>query len=194
MKISDVQICTTWKADKMKGMELLFHVYYKPLVAWASTFLHDMNKSEDLVQEFFVKLWEKSLLDILRPDTMKSYLFTSIRNLSLNASKLVDPLAHSFDVALNETPWDEYDDFEEEVFARVEIAMENLPTRCKEVLRCVYLKGMKYREVADVLGISVATVNSLLVVGLKKIRQQIGYEDFFCLYLFFLEKNRILAQ
>ena len=83
MRPIDQEICSLLKVRKIGGMELLFREYYKPLVVWATTFLHDTQRAEDIVQDFFVKLWEKPYSALL-PETLKSYLFTSIRNLALN--------------------------------------------------------------------------------------------------------------
>lgn len=187
--MSDQEICELLKERKIGGMELLFKEYYKPLVVWAATFLHDTQRSEDVVQDFFVKLWEKSFVDKLQPDTLKSYLFTSVRNLVLNQLDRIDPLRQACDVARYESPWEEYDSFEDEVFRRVETEIGKLPPRTQEIIRSVYLKGMKYKEVADELGISVSTVNSLLVKALKKLRQTTEKEGDIAVYLFFLEKR-----
>ena len=128
-------------------------------------------------------------MDKLQPDTLKSYLFTSVRNLALNQLDRIDPLRRACDVARYESPWEEYDTFEDEVFRRVETEIGKLPPRTQEIIRSVYLKGMKYKEVADELGISVSTVNSLLVKALKKLRQTTEKEGDIAVYLFFLEKR-----
>ena len=174
-------------------MELLFREYYKPLVVWATTFLHDTQRAEDIVQDFFVKLWEKPYSALL-PETLKSYLFTSIRNLALNQLDKIDPLRRACDVAYYDSPWKEYDNFEDEVFRRVEEELEKLTPRAQDVIRKIYLEGMKYKDVADELGISVATVNSILVRALKKLRQRSDNNDKLAIYLFFLEKSLILEQ
>lgn len=194
MRVIDQEICALLRVRKIGGMELLFKEYYKPLVVWGATFLHDTQRAEDIVQDFFVKLWEKSLADKLLPDTLKSYLFTSVRNLALNQIDRIDPLAKAYDVSRHESPWEEYDSFEDEVFRRVEVEIGKLPPRTQEIIRSVYLKGMKYKEVAEELGISVATVNSLLVKALKKLRQQTDNEDEIAIYLFFLEKSLISSK
>ena len=194
MRAIDQEICVLLKERKIGGMELLFKEYYKPLVVWSATFLNDTQRAEDVVQDFFVKLWEKSLADKLLPDTLKSYLFTSVRNLSLNQLDKIDPLARACDVACYESPWEEYDSFEDEVFRRVEVEIGKLPPRTREIIRSVYLKGMKYKEVAEELGISVATVNSLLVKALKTLRQQADNKDEIAVYLFFLEKSLLSRQ
>ncbi|MFR7878119.1 MAG: sigma-70 family RNA polymerase sigma factor [Butyricimonas paravirosa] len=167
MRPIDQEICSLLKVRKIGGMELLFREYYKPLVVWATTFLHDTQRAEDIVQDFFVKLWEKPYSAFL-PETLKSYLFTSIRNLALNQLDKIDPLRQACDVAYYDSPWNEYDNFEDEVFRRVEEELEKLTPRAQDVIRKIYLEGMKYKDVADKLGISVATVNSILGKGFKK--------------------------
>ena len=185
MRPIDQEICSLLKVRKIGGMELLFREYYKPLVVWATTFLHDTQRAEDIVQDFFVKLWEKPYSALL-PETLKSYLFTSIRNLALNQLDKIDPLRRACDVAYCDSPWNEYDNFEDEV--------EKLTPRAQDVIRKIYLEGMKYKDVADELGISVATVNSILVRALKKLRQRSDNNDKLAIYLFFLEKSLILEQ
>ena len=193
MRPIDQEICSLLKVRKIAGMELLFREYYKPLVVWATTFLHDTQRAEDIVQDFFVKLWEKPYSAFL-PETLKSYLFTSIRNLALNQLDKIDPLRQACDVAYYDSPWNEYDNFEDEVFRRVEEELEKLTPRAQDVIRKIYLEGMKYKDVADKLGISVATVNSILVRALKKLRQQADNKDELAIYLFFLEKSLISEQ
>ena len=98
------------------------------------------------------------------------------------------------DVAYCDSPWNEYDNFEDEVFRSVEEELEKLTPRAQDVIRKIYLEGMKYKDVADELGISVATVNSILVRALKKLRQRSDNNDKLAIYLFFLEKSLILEQ
>ena len=72
--------------------------------------------------------------------------------------------------------------------------LEKLTPRAQDVIRKIYLEGMKYKDVADELGISVATVNSILVRALKKLRQRSDNNDKLAIYLFFLEKSLISEQ
>lgn len=106
----------------------------------------------------------------------------------------IDPLRRACDVTYYDSPWKEYDNFEDEVFRRVEEELEKLTPRAQDVIRKIYLEGMKYKDVADKLGISVATVNSILVRALKKLRQQADNKDELAIYLFFLEKSLISEQ
>ncbi len=181
-------ICAYLKKKDTKGLEYLFAEYYKPLVLWADTFLNDIGQAEDLVQEFFVKLWEQELVTHLLPKTLKSYLYTSIRNRAINLLDKNDPLRLAFDVEDGIELWEEYNDSQEELMRKVEAAVEHLPPRSREIVECVYLKNMKYKEVAEKLEVSVATVKTLLVNSLKTLRKEFGMDC--SVLMFFLKKNQ----
>ena len=187
--ITDSEICSLLRTRKMEGMEMLFRKYYKPLVVWADTFLHDVQRAEDVVQDFFTRWWEKPLAETLLPATLRSYLFTAVRNASLNALEKADPLSWACDVALHDEPWEEYDDFEDEVFRRVEEEVEKLPPRGQEVIRCVYLRGMTYKQTAEEMGITAGTVNVLLVAALKRLREVLGDDPAKLLCVFFAGRD-----
>ena len=190
MQGSDDKICLLLQNGKEEGIDLLFVKYYKSLVLWADTFLNDIVKSEDIVQEFFVKLWERHLIADLRPDTLKYYLFTSVKNLALNALEKVDPLKKAYDVNLIDTPQIEYDDLTEELLCRVESEIEKLPPRSRDIVKAIYMEGLRYKEVADKFNISVATVKTLLVNALKRLRANSTGVDSILLH-FFLKKSAI---
>lgn len=184
MQESDEKICLLLQNGKEEGIDLLFVKYYKSLVLWGDTFLNDIVRSEDIVQEFFVKLWEKRLITELRPDTLKYYLFTSVKNLALNTLERVDPLKRAYDVNLIDSPQVEYDDLTEELLCRVEREIEKLPPRSRDVVKAIYMEGLRYKEVADKFNISVATVKTLLVNALKKLRANTSGVDSILLYFF----------
>lgn len=58
MYFSDQDILASMRKDKTIGIQRLFDRYYRPLVLFADEFLKDRSAAEDLVQDFFVKLWE----------------------------------------------------------------------------------------------------------------------------------------
>lgn len=79
-----------------------------------------------------------------------------------------DPLRHATDLKSSDKAWEEYDTLEEEVLARVKNEIDKLPERSRQIMQCIYLQGLHYKETAAKLGISIATVNTLLVNALKK--------------------------
>ena len=67
------------KQGNEKAFATLFKIWYKDLVIFASSFISNKEKCEDIVQSLFLKLWEnRCSLDV--NSSLKSYLLTSVRN------------------------------------------------------------------------------------------------------------------
>lgn len=147
-----------------------------------------MPASEDLVEDFFVAIWEKGTLKQISAENLKYYLYTSVRNKALNHLEKRDPLKDVWDIELVSPVWEEYDDSIDKLIAQVMKAVEQLPPRSQEIIKCVYLKGMKYQETAQFLNISIATVKTLLVNSLKSLRKTFG-PDIEIFLLWILKKN-----
>ena len=156
MQVDDKLICKLLVGhDDPRGMEVLFNSYYRPLVLWADSFLGDIPAAEDLVQDFFVAFWEQRAYARITSGNLRGYLFASVRNRALKLLEKRDPLREACG-ELNEN---------------VEVEIEKLPPRTREVLKSVYIDGLSYRETADRFSISIATVKTLLVNALKYLRK-----------------------
>lgn len=191
MQVSEESVFLLLRKRDPKGLEYLFDQYYRPLVLWADTFINNMQQAEDIVQDFFIKIWEKELYQKFEPGKVKTFLYTSVYHLALNQVGKKDPLRRAYDVNMHHVVWEEYDHTLEEVLNRLEGEVEKLPERSREIMQAVYLKGMRYKEVADHYGISVSTVKTLLVSSLRKIRE--SSKNFTTiLFVFFSKKVRFL--
>jgi RNA polymerase sigma-70 factor (ECF subfamily) len=170
--INDEHIIRLLAVHDPRGMEALFDCYYRPLVLWADTFLNNVPAAEDLIQEMLVAFWEKKLYQRLSPDKLRGYIFTSARNLALNVLQKRDPLRNAAKVDAGDIAalWLEPEDITEEVLRAIETEIEKLPPRTKQVLKAVYIDGLKYSEAALRFQISVATVKTLLVNAIKRLR------------------------
>ena len=62
-----------------------------------------------------------------------------------------------------------------EMDARIRAAIDALPPRCKMVFKLVKEDGLSYKEAAEVLGLSVGTVDNQLVIAIKKIASALFY-------------------
>lgn len=165
----DKEICLLYNSSKIAGIELLFTQYYRSLVLWADVFLKNIPESEDLVHDFIVKLWEKRMFIHLSPITLKSYLYNAIKNSAINKIKKKDPL-RKYVLCDLQFPHVQDDIFEDVLITRIEEEIIKLPKRSREVVELVYIKGKSYKQTAETLGVSVATVKTLLVHSLKKLR------------------------
>lgn len=185
MKTSDKYICELLLSDNKQGMNLLFKKYFESLVIWADTYLNDLDQSQDLVQEFFVNVWKKKIYKNWDPDKLPSYLHVAIKNTCFNKLKKKDLLKHTYELESFDRIYEEYEANKEEIAIKILEEVEKLPERGREVVKCVYLKGMKYQEAADELNISLQTVKTHIVRSLKTLRassESLG--DFYLLYFF----------
>ena len=134
----------------------------------------DRNMAEDLAQDTFVKLWENR--DRIDKKTLKSYLYTIASNTAINQLKRnqlkykfqkfhvagVDRQSPEFLAEMKEY---------EEILNRV---IGDMPDGSREVFLMNRLEDMKYREIAETLGISVKAVEKRMSKALKIIRDKLG--------------------
>lgn len=168
--ISDQEILITIKKNKEKGIHCLFDRYYKPLVLFADEFVKDMAVSEDLVQEFFIRICEDKYLTNVVPSALSSYLFSSVRNSCIKYLLKKDVLRHRVELTGYDIPVDNFGYIDETENERVLKEMEVLPEQTRRVIEGVVIKGLKYKEVAQELNVSVNTVKTLLSRGIKKLQ------------------------
>jgi len=181
----DQEICVMLSSMNQKGMDLLFDAYYKPLVVWADTFLRDMNLAEDVVQDLFVSIWKDKVYLRFKPETLSSFLHVSVRNRCFKRIEKRDVFRNASVLDHVELVFEEYNERHDQLVSRVLEEMALLPERSREIMNCVFLEGLKYREVAERYGISVSTVKTLLGNSVKKLRERLNKELFSGFLLFY---------
>jgi len=166
--------------------DYVFNYYYSGLCAFSMQYLNDKEAVEDLVQDFFVSLWmEGSRLQIR--SSLKSYLFTSVKNRCLDALKhrKVSEKYRNFMLisADNTESTVDYMIAETELRQAIQNSMAKLPPRCREIFECSRLNGMSNQEIAETLGISKRTVELQITNSLKVLRLELA--EFLPLWLVF---------
>jgi RNA polymerase sigma-70 factor (ECF subfamily) len=153
----------------------IFNQYFASLVGFANTFVSDSDLSEDLVQEVFVTLWEKQE-EYLNEITLKVYLYRAVRNKCLNNIKH-EQVKNKY---INETlPKLETEEFfldqvlSEEVSRLLYKFIEELPKQRQQIIR-YGLFGLKNREIADIMGLSLNTVKSHKLNAYRELREKLG--------------------
>src|SRR5689334_11084883 len=131
----------------------MFKNHYGALCTYANNMLKDGDVAEEIVQNMFVKLWEKrETLDI--NISVKSYLFRSVHNFCLNSIKHekikdqykaynAEQYNQNFDSATQKIYGDELE-------VRIQKAIEKLPEQCKIIFRMSRFEELKYKEIADI--------------------------------------------
>lgn len=158
------------------AFELIFRFYYSGLVIFASQITLDKDEATEIVQDFFVRLWENRG-SIKRCNTMKSYLFTSIRNSSINylkRQKVEKRVVEQMKYLTESSAVYEPDIFvESELQNKINRAIDKLPARCGEIFVLSRFKGLSNEEIAVKYSISKRTVETQISNALKVLRVEL---------------------
>lgn len=155
--------------------KVLYEQHYSRLVSFAAAFLFDSDEAEDVVQEVFVYMWENSgKIDIT--GDIRSYLFTSVKNKSLNRIKHLNVIdAHSDRVSaayLNAGIIPD-DDADEELLVSIAALISEMPPQMRKVFELHSYSGLKYHEIATHLEISINTVKTHISRGFVILREKL---------------------
>lgn len=158
---------------KQEGLKYLFDLYYKPLCIYAMNYLDSFEESEDIVQDLFVKFWERQMKAEFQ-GSLKAYLFSAVRHNCVKILKLRNKYDFQAIEAYPELPVYTEEMFESECKKLYE-EIERLPEQCRKVFELIVLKDMKYKEVAAELGLSVNTVKTHFSRALKQLRGSLNF-------------------
>lgn len=160
----------------ISGFEALFQVNYKPLCATAYRIVQDRDVAEDIIQDVFLKLWQKK--DTLTINSsLKAYLFQTAINQSINyTKKYQNSLSREMHFGMEtggdiNTVSQEMDYKETRV--RIDAAIKALPAACRTVFVLSRYEHYSYKEIARHLDISVKTVENQMTKALKHLRRWI---------------------
>lgn len=178
------------KAGNKVAFDQLFLEYYSYLCNYAFQFLHEKDGAEEVVQDMFFHLWEKrESLEI--KSSVKSYLFQSVKNRCLTLLKHVSVReAYKTHNQENITYQEQQiTELEGELATMIEVAVNELPEERQKVFRLNRYEGLKYKEIAQHLGISVKTVEGQMSKALKFLREELQeYLPLFLIVLYQMKK------
>lgn len=162
---------------RAEDFEKIFKEFFIPLSYYSMKFVRDMDASKEIVHNVFIKLWEKRN-DLHTNVPLRSYLYTAVRNRSLNYLRDRAKFAEEDISDIDEIQMGTDDDAKELEISELEIRIlkeiNNLPDRCAEVFKLARFENKKYREIAEVMGISIKTVEIQMSKALKILREKLS--------------------
>ena len=165
------------RPEDEKIFENLFVSNYKYLCNYAYYFLHETEESKEIVQDVFVKFWEKA--DFHLPvNSLKSYLFSAVRNACLDFLKhhtVEKAYRNKILLECSETTEENFEKILfKELSGKLEEAVMSLPAQCQKVFRLSRFESKKNKEIAAELNISVKAVEAHIGKALQIIRNKLG--------------------
>ena len=151
-----------------------YNTYYNPLVRFCFSITKQLHVSEDIVSEIFLRFLKNkdTSLNILNLD---SYLFNSVK---YDAIKFLKRSKIKLDQEYDKNLCDEQSPLQSLLFyeldAILDEAVAQMPVKRKQIFQMVKNDGLKYKEVAEKLGISVKTVENQMTQALSSLRAVIN--------------------
>jgi RNA polymerase sigma-70 factor, ECF subfamily len=157
-------------------IEYLFKEYYKKLHRIANQVVNDTDAAEDVVQDVFISIW-KSRESLTITTSVEAYLIKSTVNKSIsyiekNKKNLKVDLTNQHEFHLAEQTDSNVFDFE--LFQKyVYQSLDNLPPKCKAIFILARFENMKYKEIAEHLGLTVKTVENQIGIAIQKLNKEL---------------------
>ena len=153
--------------------EKVFKQYFKTLQNYAYTILNDLDVAEEMVQNVFLKIWEKR--EKLPQDAnIGSYLYKSVYHESLNWLRhekvKLSHQQHTFYSMKDETDNAADRIKMKQLEEHLQKALNDLPQQCRTIFQMSRFDEMRYREIANELGISIKTVENQMGKALRLMR------------------------
>ena len=173
---NDATLFTKVKGNDQLAFEVLFKKYYQSLCSYAFQFMEEDLGSEEIVQDVFCSIWEQR--ETAEIESFKSYCYRAVRNKCLNAIKHIkvreEYKAHNqYQQDLEQGNFDEEGPVNE-LSENIEAVIEAMPDMRKKVFKMSRYDGLKYREIAEKLGISIKTVEIHMSKALAYLRVELA--------------------
>ena len=154
--------------------EIVFKKYYQPLVVFVVRHVGDEDVAKDIVQDIFFKLFESS----------RNAAVDYLRHLQVE-----DKYKFLMAEAMINVP-DMDEEIDEQVYDKVNLAIESLPEQCRLIIKLNVLEGKKYQEIAEELGITINTIRTQVSRGYKKLREILAEEMDTSILIYMFLKNK----
>jgi len=164
-------------STKHQQFESLFNLFAKKLVGFAHTYVGNVKEAEGVVHDCFLAIWEKKE-SLTLDEGLKSYLYTSVRNKSLNVLQKRKIFATEVSEGTLEVAGDIPNPVQQlskkETERIIFEAIEALPPKCKRIFLLSRTEHLSYKEIASLLEINAKTVENQIAIALKSIREKMG--------------------
>lgn len=159
-------------AELYSIFESIFKEHYNTLANYAYSILKNKQNAEDVVQDVFVKLWQKSP-DVVSTPQVKFYLVTATKNNCISflrkesGKTFVSPEDAQLHAHADEPAGKEHED----ISLVINKALSALPPQCLAIFKLSRFGKLTYQQIADELGLSVKTVENQMGKALRIMRE-----------------------
>ena len=159
-----------------EAYDYFFRLYFRALCLFARRILQGQCEPEDIVQECFVKLWQKRT-SINSSAAIKTYLYKTVQNACLDFIKSKQAKLKIVSISedlLTENPFQNTEAaiIEAELVRQIHLLAENLPQRIQAVFKLYYFEGRSENEIGELMQTSIHTVKNQRIRALALIKSR----------------------
>jgi RNA polymerase sigma-70 factor, ECF subfamily len=173
---TDNELFDEIKKNDASALKILYEKYFESLCYFSVQFVKSADLAEEVVSDVYTNIWLKRK-NIEIKTSIKSYLFSAVRNQSLNYIKSEERLSGLFEkdslhlVVNNSLPDEEV--LAQELKSKLEAIIEELPEKRGIIFKMNRIDGLSYSEIAEILSISVSTVQNQMIKAIKYMSDQL---------------------
>lgn len=161
-----------------RSFRTLFDALFPRLCQFAYSLVHTQDAAKDIVDEVFIRFWNNRA-HIPQIDNLMVYLYKATKNAGLNylsrsAFRNMHEPFDGIEIVLKDEQDPESLLMNRELQGLIHEAIASLPPRCKMIFKLVREDGLKYKEVAEVLNLSIKTVDAQMVIAVSQIRRKLN--------------------
>lgn len=175
----EIELMTAFHAGKRDAENFIFREYFRPMCYIAYHITTQMPVAEDIVAEAFIKLFNRRT-EFAGLQNISAFLYTSIRNAALthNTTRNRHSAAHQQIAAVSATEENnaellQLQLLEANLLHAIYREIENLPGKCKDIFKLIYMENRSTREIADQLNINPQTVRTQKARAIQLIKTEL---------------------
>jgi RNA polymerase sigma-70 factor (ECF subfamily) len=152
----------------------VFAAFYKRLYQFALSIVKTRETAEEIVEDVFIRIWQqRERLPSIQ--NLRVYLYTATKNNALNylskkaRESITEPFDHIDIELIRSAVTPEQILITAEMYKRIQQAIDALPPRCKMIFKLIREDGLHYKEVAEILNITVNTIDVQMAIAVKRV-------------------------
>ncbi len=174
--ISDLELLERIKQNDSVALRILFERYFEALCFFSFQILKTIELSEESVSDVFTNIWlKRKTIDI--KTNFRTYLYTAVKNQSINYLRKEKRYSQNMDSSnLHLIVSDQTADqlvLQQNLENKIDSLLKELPEKRGIIFRMNRIDGLSYKEIAEILSISISTVQNQMVKAIKHIADQL---------------------
>jgi RNA polymerase sigma-70 factor (family 1) len=175
----EIELMTAFYAGKRDAENSIFREFFRPMCYIAYNITNQMPAAEDIVAEAFIRLFNRRT-EFAGLQNISAFLYVSVRNAALTHnttqtrhSAAYQQIAAASDTAENNAELQQLQLLEANLLHAIYQEIENLPGKCRDIFKLIYIENRSTQEIAEQLNINPQTVRTQKARAIQLIKTEL---------------------